>query len=329
MSTATTTPIDWTAHLDQKIGSFTIAELPPTLKLPALPYAVTQFTERAKDLDAPIKELASIIETDTGLTLELLRHVNSAFNGLRHRASSVQLAISLLGIKQSKAFLITTGIQAAVRAKQSKMINQACFWNASLQKAIFAREVAKLLQTDEEAAFAGALLQDFLLPVLTNDLVDHYLEFVTNRADHAQLLPEYEQQKFGWDHAVAGACLARRWHLPDELAACVLYHHLGLKALAHPDFKRTPIAAVALSSLLPDQLRQDFNGLEQLILLQEKWSRFDLRELCTRVDEAHSEIGSGVRNDFPLLRRCKPAFDGGVAEYNDGSVNRAALAATT
>ena len=40
-------------------------------------------------------------------------------------------------------------MQAAVRAKQSKLINQSVFWNASLQKALFAKEVAQL------AAVAG------------------------------------------------------------------------------------------------------------------------------------------------------------------------------
>jgi HD-like signal output (HDOD) protein len=325
--------IDWVKLREEGVGQLALAALPPTLKLPALPLAVTRFTERAGKPDVPMKELASIIETDTGLTAELLRHVNSAFHGVRNKASSVLQAMMLLGLRQAKSFILATGVQAAVRAKQSKLINQTCFWNASLQKALFAREVAGLLKTDADAAFAGALLQDFLLPVLTNDLLDPYVEFSGKRAEQPALICDFERTKLGFDHALAGGCLAHRWNLPDELVCCVLYHHFGLRVLAHPLLKRTPVAAVAVSALLPDQLRQDFTGLEQLVLLQEKWPAFSLRALVEKVDEKHGEMAVGIRNDFPLAQRCRAVLEGATgtaadfaAACNDGMLNRTALA---
>ena len=315
--------INWAELREQFLGDFSEAVLPPTLKLPALPHAVTLFIQKSNDSDASVKELAKIIETDSGLTLELLRHVNSSFMGLRKKAGSVQHALSLLGVRQTKTFIVTTGMQAAVRSKKSKLINQSCFWNASLQKALFAREVARLLKADTETAFAGALLQDYLLPVVTNDLFDDYLLFVDERERQPVCLSQYEQQKFGWSHALAGAALAHRWHLPDELVCCILLHHHGLKLLADPILKRTSVTAVALSALLPDQLRQNFHGLELLVKLDEKWGAFDLAGLAAKVDGQHEESGLGVRNDFPLARRCRPAFDD-ASVYNDGSLNLAA-----
>jgi serine/threonine-protein kinase len=64
-----------------------------------------------------------------------------------------------------------------------------------------------------------------------------------------------------------------------------------------------------LSALLPDQLRQQFNGLEQLLLLQDKWPAFQLEALVNQVDQEHGEMGMGVNNDFPLARRCKATLD--------------------
>ncbi len=311
--------VDWKAILERELGEFTLAALPPTLKLPALPHAVTLFVQKSNDPDVPISELAKIVETDSGLTVELLRYVNSAYVGLRYKAKSVHQAISLLGLRRAKMFLISTGLQAAVQAKKSRLINQNSFWNASLQKALFAREVAKLLKTDTEVAFAGALLQDFLLPVITNELFDDYLHFVETRAEQPQLMVDYERQRFGWDHALAGACLAHRWCLPDDLVCCLLFHHRGLHTLADPELKRTPVAAVALSALLPDQLRQNYRGLEQLLALQEKWPAFDLAKLTQTVDEQHAQLGLGVRNDFPLSRRCRPVLNASEA-YNDGTL---------
>ena len=311
--------VDWSRIREDALKEFAAAKLPPSLKLPALPHAVTMFVQKADDPNVSQKELARIIETDSGLTLELLRYVNSSALALRQRASSVQQALTLLGQRPAKMFIITTGMQAAVRAKNSKLINQACFWNASLQKALFAREVAKLLRTDAELAFAGSLLQDYLLPVVSNELVDRYVGFVQDRDNLPECLCAWESETFGWDHALAGACLAHRWHLPDDLVCCILFHHQGLKILTDPKLSRSPAAAVAVSGLLPDQLRQHYRGLESLLKLQEKWSAFDLEAIAARVDELHAEMGMGVRNDFPLLRRCRPVI-GTKQNYNDGTL---------
>lgn len=300
--------IDWNAIREVALREFTLAALPPTLNLPALPHAVSLFLEKANQPNAEAKELAKIVETDTGLAIETLRYVNSTFVGLRNKARTVLQALTLLGFRQSKMFLITVGMRAAVQAKQSKLINQSCFWNATLQKALFAKEVARLLRTDEDLAFSGALLQDYLLPVLTNDLCDAYLGFIQTRDRQPINICDFEQGSFGWDHALAGACLAHRWKLPDELVCGILFHHHGLRILAHPQLCRSPVAAVALSALLPDQMRQCYQGLEQLQLLEQKWPAFNLAELCEAVDRNHADLGMGVRNDFPLARRCRIAL---------------------
>ncbi len=324
-----TDSINWNELCAETIGDFQLKSLPTMLKLPALPLAVTRFLEKAKNPEASSKELSSLIETDSGLTLELLRHVNSAFMGLRHKAGSVQQAISLLGIRQTKNFIITNGMQSAVRSRKSKLIHQAGFWNASLQKALFAREVAGLLKTDADVAFAGALLQDYLLPILTNELDGKYTAFIQYREKYPECLTEFEDQSFQWNHALAGASLARKWNLPDELIACILFHHAGLKILAHPQLGRSPVAAVALSAMLPDQLRQHTSGLTWLLKLGEKWKSFDLQELAEKVDEQHTEMDLGVQNDFPLSRRCCcPVGAESPAEiYNDGTLTPAAISA--
>lgn len=316
--------IDWAGIREEAIGDFTLAALPPTMKLPALPHAVTLFVQKSNDPNATIKNLSEIVETDTGLTMELLRYVNSAFVGLRHKANNVQQALSLLGMRQSKMFIVTTGMQAAVEARKSKLINQSGFWNASLQKALFAREVAAMLKTDVDVAFSGALLQDYLLPVITSELFDVYIKFIETRDQQPANLCEFERAAFGWDHTLAAACLAHRWHLPDDLVCCVLFHHHGLRILAHPQLGRSPVAAVALSALLPDQLRQEYHGLTQLVQLGEKWAAFDLQELAQRVDEKQEELGLGVHNDFPLSRRCRPVLD--EETFQDGTLKKNASA---
>ena len=158
-----------------------------------------------------------------------------------------------------------------------------------------------MLQTDADVAFSGALLQDYLLPVLSNDLIDTYLEFVQNRETLPETLCEFEHNRFEWDHALAGACLAYRWNLPDELVCCILYHHSGLRILAHPQLGRTAVAAVALSAMLPEQLRQHFHGLELLSKLEQKWPAFRLEDIAQKVDQQHEDDEPRRQERLPAL----------------------------
>lgn len=310
--------IDWSAVFEQHAPKGDVLSvLPNTLELPALSKAVSEFIERAKDPEATARDLSNIVETDAGLTMDLLRYVNSSAFGLSRPARSVQQSIALLGLKKVKGFVISSGTQSAVRAKASKLINQQCFWNASLQKALFAREVARMLGADDDTAFAAGLLQDFVLPLLTTDYYDNYIEFVARRKEMPLYLVDYEMQQLKFDHTQIGAFLLRKWKLPDDMATCLLLHHRGLKVLADPTLKRTAVAAVAISALLPDQLRQCYAGLEQLVLLQEKWPAFNLAELVEKVDEQHASLAQGVRNDFPLSRRCRPALEPADSRGNE------------
>jgi HD-like signal output (HDOD) protein len=296
--------IDWAAVREEGLRDFSLSVMPPTLSLPALPHAVTRFLDRSADESVPLDELARIVETDAALTVELLKRVNGSSSGLSVRVKSVSQALALLGRRPTRMFLTTIGTEGAIRARKSKLINQNSFWNVCLQRALFAREVGRLLATDVDASFAGGLLQDFLLPLLTNELFDIYLEFVGQGNTAPEALAQFEQSHFEWDHAMASACLACQWNLPDELVCCILYHHAGLRILSHPKLGRSPVAAAALAAMIPDALHAH-HGMEQLVKLEKIWPDFNLENLAEAVDRQQSEAAVGVRNDFPLARRVK------------------------
>jgi HD-like signal output (HDOD) protein len=302
--------VDWAAIREEALAGLDLSILPPKIKLPALPYAVTLFVQRSRDESVPLSDLAKILETDAGLAIQLLKHVNSTFLAVQCRVTSVVQALSLLGCQNSRRFVITTGMEAAIRAQNSRLINQNAFWSANLQRAIFSREIAVLLNADPEIAFLGALLQDFLLPVLTNDLFDDYREFAQSRDENAQSLGEFEQARFGWDHALVGACLASNWNLPDELVCCIRYHHCGSGILNDTRLGRSPVAATALSALLPDGFLQHQHGLDELTALESDWPAFSFERIAESVDRQYQELSLGIQNAFPLAARSRRLGDG-------------------
>lgn len=299
------TTINWESERKKLFGDDGENEylLPPEISLPAMPIAVTEFCRMAESPDACPRELAKVVESDAGLTCELLKYVNSSAFGLRMEVASIQHAITRLGIRQVKLFLMTSGVKNALSSRQSKLINLENFWVANLERALFAKELAKLLGADGEIAFAAAMVQDILLPILSNEQFDDYLAFSNNQNDAPQLITNFERCQFQWDHASAAANIVHAWSFPDEIVCCVYMHHAGLKIMTDKIFRKTSVGATALASLIPDAIRQVPNGIHQLMQLEEIWESFNLLKVAERVNEQFEELAPNLSNHFSLLKR--------------------------
>lgn len=278
--------IDWSKRRESLLGTGKSGCLPAKIPLPMFPEAVQEFNRRAEDPQVSLAELAKVIERDAGLTVELLAQVNSSAHGLRHRVSSVQQALSLLGKQRTKTCLLTSALRKGLSKVSSKLINLKLYWAGSLERALFAREVALLMKADAELAYVAALLQDFLLPILSNEYFPQYSTYIDQQHQPgADSLVVFEQNTFGWDHATAAAQLAFQWGFPDELVCSLHLHHQGLALLLDANYANTSAVAVALSSLLPDTVTSPSKGLTQLIQLDARWSRLQLTQLAERVEQ--------------------------------------------
>jgi len=74
----------------------------------------------------------------------LLRHINSAAVGLSQKATSAQQAVGLLGFRETSLSLVAQAMGRTMQGRESKRINLRNFWAGNLERAIFAREVARL-----------------------------------------------------------------------------------------------------------------------------------------------------------------------------------------
>lgn len=298
---------DWKAIETAILAQNSDAVLPPSIELPILPQALTEFRTKAQDPNANTNELSRIIASDVGLSAELLRNANTCMAGARNKVTSVKQALVVLGIPSTLLHLTTSSMKQVMKSSSSKLINFRVFWNTNLERSLFAKEVATLLNADTDLAFTAGMLQDFLLPLITNQLLDDYLEFMENRDQFPNIIA-FEQQKFGWDHASAAAQVMHSWQFPPELVCCVWFHHSGIEILKNEQFRESPAAAVAVSSLLPDALRQEADGLATLIELERSWEEFELLPIAEKIDAEFQELASDVRNHFSFLRSYKNAI---------------------
>ena len=219
-------------------------------QLPALSQSALHLFELSQDPDNGPREFAIPIEGDPGLTVQVLKFVNSSFFGFSREISSVQQAITLVGIRTIKNFALYSAVFSLMPNPKCGPFDLKSLWQDSLRRGLFARAMGGYLGVQEsEDLFAGALLQDMAVPLLAKELPGEYAGLLDSREGGRYRLSELEQDRFGWTHAQAAGVMARNWSLPEDFAS-LIETHLDLDDMLTQD---TPpkLLAVALSALLP------------------------------------------------------------------------------
>lgn len=261
--------------------------LPERMQFPMMPHSVVEFSHLSEKKSVTTEELAAVIERDSALVVEVLRYVNSAIVGLRWKVQSVARAMAAIGIRRTRTLLLTAALQQVLKGATSKFIHPLRFQRDNAERSLFAGETARLIGGDPETARTAGLLQDLLLPMLTDAYTETYRKFDPKHGG----LVEFERDHFGWDHAALLAKLMTDWGFPDELIACVGLHHAAERVLDDVDLARTSCGAAAVASLLPDAMQQSFNGIERLLTLQDRYPEFVWMEVAARVDTMAGEAG--------------------------------------
>ncbi|MBR9803215.1 HDOD domain-containing protein [bacterium] len=296
--------IDWSAIRRKLLLDDGAFELPSGWKLPILPRVVTQFLQQANRPDYDIRKLAKLLEQDAQMTCELLKYTNSAAMGLRHKATTVHQALVNLGVRRAKMVLLTAAIHSTIKKFNSKLFDLHQFWADNLERGLFAREVAGEIGADIDLSYTGAMLQDFLLPVLGQLNVKAYVAYWKEAKGVPMDLIDYELKEFGVHHAqVAAACL-QQWNVPDELVCAVLCHHFSFEQIQQLGLEGTHVHAVAASSLIPLAVLQH----EKSGVVLSEWDQadvsFDLCDIAERVDAFYMHHDTQSSSDRePLLAR--------------------------
>jgi serine/threonine-protein kinase len=281
---------DWSRLCGELIAANSAADPPARVRFPVMPQSVVDFSQLAERPDVTTEQLAAIIERDSALIVELLKYVNSAALGLKWKVHSVGRAVAALGIRRTRTVLLTAALQQALRGVTSQFIHPQRFQRDNSERSLFAGITAEMIGGDPETARTASLLQDLLLPSLTDAYGDAYREYDHRSGD----LIGFERDRFGWTHAQLLARLMHDWGFPDELTVCVALHHETDRVLDDPALAESAAAATVISALLPDSMQQCPQGLDQLLALQDRYPRFVCLDVAARVDElAGEEVETG------------------------------------
>lgn len=197
--------------------------------LPTAPAIYTSLSQAMADPDIPLGVVAGILEKDISLSAKLLQMVNASFFGFPRQISSIQAAVSMLGMLMIKNLALSLEVFRGFRKNapgRGFSIDQ--LQQHSLSTARFAMSLLSDKQ-EAETAFTAGLLHDIGQLVIVTQLPEKFAQIQAVCQD--QSCPDHVGEKavLGASHAEIGAYLLGLWGLPYPVLEAAAFHHMDLK----------------------------------------------------------------------------------------------------
>jgi len=191
--------------------------------LPSAPKIYTELTQAMARDDVTSAKLARIVESDPAMAGKILQLVNSAYFGLARRITSIDQAVTYLGIDVLKGLVLNAHVFQMARLSSTKLLSMNDLQAHSLHVARLAGlAVQPLLR---EVAFAAGIVHDVGKIVLASGMPDQFEASVKLAAVEKCPGHQAERTVVGISHAEIGAYLLGIWGLPFEIVEAVAYHH--------------------------------------------------------------------------------------------------------
>jgi HD-like signal output (HDOD) protein len=192
--------------------------------IPSCPTILIDLAAEAKKDEPDFKRIEQLVEADVGLTAMLLKTVNSPFFGLRGRIGNVRQAISILGFSMLSRTVSGLALRAALSAPGGP--NLESFWDNSAKLASATAFIARQIPgMPKDEAYTFALFQNCGIPLLLRRFPTYAATFALAEADLERKFTELEDEVHGTNHATIGYLLTRNWHLPEDIAEAIRFHH--------------------------------------------------------------------------------------------------------
>ena len=200
--------------------------------MPQFPEHILTLTNLLKNTAYDFDKVASVIKRDPGLTLEVLRMVNSAAYRRRNKIEKSEMAIGILGARGLRRILQSYGAKKALERKYPASSLER-LWEHSAQIA----EIASFLCTkygipEEEAelAYVVGLLHDIGKIVLEGRHPKLFAALSRVCASINAPVGVAENIIEGVNHAVLGAKMAAKWNLPERIVNLIRFYRTPLSA---------------------------------------------------------------------------------------------------
>lgn len=200
--------------------------------LPTLPVVVDRIKAAVKDPRSDGQRIAKIIHDDPAVMARILKVVNSAFYGGREPITSLQTAVSRLGMAALQNIALSTSVFSSFDKGGGQGFDRKEFWRHSICTGIAATVISehtppqiRLRHPGKDVVHLAGLLHDIGKIFYDQFFHDQFAEAL--RVSNIGKVPLFTVEKavLGMDHAEAGMWLATKWKLSTDLMNVINYHH--------------------------------------------------------------------------------------------------------
>lgn len=173
-------------------------------------------------------QLVRVLQKDPVASAWVLRHVNSAYYGLRHKITSVDRAVAMLGFDPVCNLVLTEIVtQRFLDLTHPEMrYLYDHIMRVSTGTAAYARSLAQYLTLDQpDAAFTAGLLHQLGRMALLSSDPAGYRRLWSETEDGLPTPPSHDEEvrHYNTDHVRLGADIARSWHLAEDLVTLLRF----------------------------------------------------------------------------------------------------------
>lgn len=196
--------------------------------LPTLPAIVMELLTSLEQEDTDVHLLAQKVTQDLALTAKTLRYANSPFYSTLVKVTTIQQAMSLLGLDTVKQMVLSAALSGCFPENNCQGFDHKAFWRHSNAVAFVSKLIARRMNFNEDEAFTSGLLHDIGLLALVTLYPREFEQVIVYRKETLATQFEAERKILGIDHAAVGEALAIEWNFSEVMKNAIAGHH-------HPD----------------------------------------------------------------------------------------------
>ena len=284
--------------------------------IPVMAHTISELIALCKE-DVPIQDIVELVETDPGLTVQLIRTCSTSSHGsLRTEVTSAQQALMMLGIQKLKKLPDTLPAlekKLSQSARQHLLKTFSCAYHAARQATLWAKLRRDMMPDEVFAASLLHFLGEMVLSIYAPELLDKIEKM---RVEDHIASEEAQYIVLGFTHDQLSLEIAQRWNMPP----------LVIEALHAENAQHPRAYSIMLAVQLARHATLDWYSRKTFHLQEEaaKWLDQPLGKLIKDTHQLAIEVAheSGFYNINPAAARllCDPVIpsdDGARDEQGD------------
>jgi HD-like signal output (HDOD) protein len=212
-----------TTVAEAEIAAAALNDIVKSLAIPPQPVVVQQMQTEMGKPDPEVRKAAQIVSQDIGLTVAVLKAVNSPLFGLTRKVESVEESVNLIGLRALSNLVTAVALRTALTGEADAL---AHFFDTSSKRAFaMARLARELPGVDAPHAQTFGLFCDVAIPLLLRRFPQYSETLRQAESDASRGFTEIEHSAHQTDHALIGALVAKTWGLPQNVCLAIRLHH--------------------------------------------------------------------------------------------------------